>query len=200
MNSRTRTSSTSSTFRLWLLGVATAALTAASPIYINGGGTYLDDVNSAYTVFDFHFDGTADDDPARNVRMHGTCSGAVPVCLHLYTSTGSMGVMIDNAYFGQGFYSFSLVTGVVTGYNTQHQAVVTEEVDGVTTVTSRVCDTPLPTHICTGAFTITPRRLDGVTGGGVTAHAPEPATAGMVGVGVVMGIGIGVWRKWRRRR
>jgi len=156
-----------------LLSLVTLSL--ASPIPISGGGTYVVDSNSGYSYYNFHLSGSADD--GRNVFMGGTCMGSILGCYAIYSP---MGAVIDEFYFSPGFFSFSLGLGTVTGFNAQHLAILTETIDGVVTLASAVCDSPLPTHVCSGTFSIAPSLVSG------ESHvAPEPVTIALVGLGLV---------------
>ena len=148
---------------------ALSAFAVAGPIYVTGGGSFEYDLTiGGAAIFNIDFSGSADGG-TRSVSIHAVCNGIAPNCQGSTQSPG-FGSSIDGMIFQAGFFTFSLGEGNATGYNAQHQPIITEAISGYLTQTSTTCLNNNP-ETCQGLFNV---------------GTPEPRTFALAGIGLVI--------------
>lgn len=157
-----------------VLTLISAAGALANPIAVFGSGTFetsprgksgwsvsftgSDDLNSVSATFQGFFGSPLD----------GFLTGSNQI--------SPMGVFVDGQYFAPGFATFSLggEAGNITGYDSQHRVVISQDLISVIVVNSYTCDDSAAViRDCSGTFYV---------------HSPEPgtATAMLLGAGLLL--------------
>lgn len=158
----------------WIL--ALMALTAnAGPIYITGSGNYFIDQGSSNFTWDLTFSGSDGD---QSTSGYFYCQGFRFSCLGQQYSP--MGVNINGAHFGPGLFSWGGTS--LTGFDAQHQAVVTVQLEYTSALVSETCQpfNPLQSY-CQGRFALVDHQPIQTT-----SHAPEPGAVWLVGLGLAL--------------
>lgn len=120
--------------KLTLIALALAAAAWGTPIGVSGTATMFIDLSDAVLQSSLSISGS---DGVRSISADCQQNGGISCGLF---SDSQLGANIDGQHFSRGFFTVILGDhGNITGYDSQHNPVITEEITGYLEFVSQTC-------------------------------------------------------------